>query len=330
MIDYDQDAVKEWIESRFDSVRIASKSGEYYVNSIFLDDNGHHLYINPIKGVYQCKKSDNAGTLIDLVKQVENCSWEDAKELIAGNDIRKLESRLEKYFGNICPVPKNKPLTGLALPPNTFAITALSSSTGLRNKVIDYLNNRKIPINDLYFCVAGEYADRIIIPYWYNDSIRYFNGRYIGNRKNSIRYRGPDGSCGVGKSDVIFYPKKITKKGKLYLTEGEFDAMSLSLCGVPSAAMGGKEISYKQMAELEGYDIVLAFDTDKAGKNAVIKSIKDLNLYGFKNLSRVCCPQKFKDWNEMFVSANPGDINEWINNNEKTTDSFKIALDSLF
>jgi len=330
MIEYNPDTVKEWIESRFDSVRIAPKSGEYYVNSIFThDDNGHHLYINPVKGVYQCKKSSKSGTLIDLVKLIDNCSWEDAKELVAGNDLRQMEKRLEKFF-NDNPVVKPKVLTGLPFPPNTFPIQSLSSITGTRNKVINYLVNRKLPIHDLYYCTTGEYADRIIIPYWYNDTVRYWNGRYIGHRLKAVRYRGPDGTCGVGKSDVVFYPKKTNGKGKIYLTEGEFDSISLSLCGLPTAAIGGKELSTKQMAELFGYTIVLAFDTDKAGRDAVIKSVKELESYGFKDLYRVCCPEHFKDWNEMFISNTPKDIVDWIKTNEKPTDYFKLVLDSLF
>lgn len=327
----------QWAESRFGDVVV--KGEEIMINSIYVEDYKHHLSCNPSggkkkfpNGVYKCWKSFESnpqatGSLVSLVMQVDNCSYDEALDRLGAIDVslRSLERKLEQFFSDqekqkIDQTPDNP---GLALPENTSWITDLPEGSFWREEAEYYLNNRKLPPSDYMICTGGDCKNRVIIPYYdQNQKLIYWNGRFLEESKNISKYRGPHKDCGVGKGDVIYMPDGWPPAGsKIYITEGEFDSKSISISGLFSCAIGGKSIEEKQIEMLRPYIPVLCFDTDDkaidAGGNALLHIGNKLKSKGFSEVYYVRPPKQFKDWNKMLVDVGPKVINVYIKQNIK-------------
>ncbi|MGH7175543.1 MAG: toprim domain-containing protein, partial [Minisyncoccia bacterium] len=272
----DFDAFVRWAEDRFDG-NVIVKGKNVLLCSIFADDYKHHLSCCPSGGnhkrdwgCYRCYYTENRGTLVGLVMKVDNCSAEEARDILRGQTpIHLLEEELEKFFlGQDQPKVEELPVLppeGLAFPPYTFPIKDMPEESSERQQAIEYLSERKIPWHGMFYCTDGDYYDRVIIPYYDRDSkVCYWNGRSLG--KSRLRYKGPDKSCGIGKGDVLFFWEGWPEDGeRIYLTEGEFDAIALCLAGHKGVACGGKSVSDRQVELLRPYKVCLALDGDNAG-----------------------------------------------------------------
>ena len=106
-------------------------------------------------------------------------------------------------------------------------------------------------------------------------------------------------------------------KTRIYITEGEFDAMALNECGLHAAAFGGASFSEKQFEMLKGYDLTLSFDADKAGEAGLMKLCDATKKHGFNNMSYVRPPNKYKDWNEMLKDLDKELVYFYIKKTEK-------------
>lgn len=319
-----------WAEDRFGEVVV--RGDEIKVNSIFCEDFKHHLWCNPYggkkgreNGVFRCWKTDQRGSLVTLVMMVDKCSYEEALEVISGEaaTLAELEKQVEEMFSKKTKPPElpvAAPEPGLSLPPYTYLISDLPSSSFYRSKAETYLNNRKIPIDNLYVCSDGDYRNRIIIPYFNQDrKLIYFNGRYIGESKTKYLFPNKN-ECGLEKGNLIYFPKWPAKGERLYLTEGEFDAITLNLCGLISGACGGKSLTPEQIEILRNYQITLALDNDAAGKSIYTAQFGLADILcenSLKNINYVLPPPGFKDWNEVLKKHSRAVLRSYILGNEK-------------
>jgi len=325
----DFDAFLGWAESRFDSVLVAGR--EIKLNSIFTNDHKHHLWCRPDKGVYHCWKTGEKGSLTKLVHIVDGCTYSEAAERIGANyssSIRLLESRLQEIYDK----DKQTSQSGkIILPPNTFSISSLSKDNHYRLQAESYIKDRKLPIGNLMVCIAGEYKDRIVIPYYSPiGDLMYWNSRDLTNKSN-LRYRGPKKEeVGVGKEDVLWFDSWPKPKTKVYLTEGEFDAMSLNLTNLTAAACGGKSVSEKQMDMLKSYHVAIAFDADKSGAGALNKLGQVFERHADVEVTYVRPPTSYKDWNEMLKDAGPRVMSVYIQQNEKSFKGSWTATKLIF
>ena len=137
-----------------------------------------------------------------------------------------------------------------------------------------------------------------------------------------LRYLGPPKELGIGKGDVLFVPSWPEKGQKIYLTEGEFDALSLKQCGLCSAAFGGKNLSDAQIKILMPYVPVLCLDADKAGADALLKMGDSLLKMGFEQVFYVRASKEHKDWNSMYQNDGQNVVKAYIRQNEKKYDQF--------
>jgi DNA primase len=327
----DFDKFLEWADQHFTDVKVINE--KIRLNSIYCEhDEKHHLWCRPHTGYYHCYKSGKKGSLYELVMDVEKCSYSDAVDVLGGKQsLRYLESKLEEFFASEAAneAPKEEPV--LSLPPGSISINKLLSP--YRDKVLKYLNGRKIPPDGLYYCIDGEFSGRIVIPYYNSDGeLIYFNARDVIRPKPFLRYRGPDSDKGFKKDEVVwmsFFPRK---GAKIYLTEGEFDAMTLNLCDLHGCATGGKDVTFKQIQMIMQYDICIAFDRDPSGKEAFKELGYNLYQNGVRKVSFVRPPEPYKDWNEMLAGAKDKKpltekiINAYITQNEKPFNEFTSSL----
>lgn len=348
MISYDK--FLNWAEKRFGDVKISGN--EIKINSIFCDDYKYHLWCNPTGGkkelpygAYRCWKTDKTGSLISLVMKVDNCSFDEALDQLDAVDLNllTLNKKIEELF--VFNKVEKVSFEKIKFPEGTYKILELNEDNLWRTDAEIYLKKRKMPIDNFYICtkdskredgVLMPYKNRIIIPYYdQNNNLIYWNARLINENNKIPKYLGPHKDCGVGKSDVIYFPSYPIKKQKLYITEGEIDAYSIFLSGLYSAALGGKSIEEKQIELIRGYIPVLCFDTDDkeidAGGNAIIAVGDMLKSKGFEEVYYVRPPKRFKDWNKMHVETSEKILKYYILKNEKEyTNSTKLELNINF
>lgn len=305
-----------WISDRFSEYRESGE--EIKINSVFIEDQGFHLYCNPQKNVYHCWKSNEAGSLINLVRKIDNCDWQTAKITLGiGNRIRNLDAEVEKFMSEAYPaLPSPPPSDTIKLPESTYRLSELSEVSPSRLTAETYLKRRGMPLNGFYYCSKGRYRERIIIPYYgRTGELRYWNGRDVTG-KHRLRYWSPSKKdCGVGKEDFVYFYRWPSKGELVILTEGEFDAASLTLSGLWGAALSGKEIGEKQIEILRDYRICLSFDNDKWWKSSLGKMGSRMLKEGM-NLTYVSPPVGFKDWNEVFVACGGEDLKKYILGNQ--------------
>lgn len=314
----DFDAFVDWCESRFYDVVISGD--EVQINSIFKEtDQDNKMWCRPNLydfGVYHCWKSDKSGSLTALVMQVDHCDFQTAVEILNGEEpLEYLYEEVEKFFTKQEEVKVEIIETKLQLPANTHLISDLPDWNPDRKKAEQYLKSRKLPIDDLYLCLKGKYYNRIVIPYYdLDDKLIYYNCRAL-NDEMVPKYRGPPKELGIGKGEVIYMPKWPPSKAKLYLTEGEFDALTLYQCGVYAAALGGKSLSPTQHKVVRNYSPVISVDNDDAGKQAYSKIANE--LFGTVSVAYVRPPKGYKDWNAFLVAHNTELIVDYLDKFEK-------------
>lgn len=345
----DFDKFLDWAESRFDDVIV--KGDEVLLNSIFCEDRKHHLWCNPSggktgnsNGVYHCWKTDQKGNLIGLVMLVDKCSYAEALETLdslSEGSLSDLELKVQKLlFGDEEKVETIKEVKHLQMPPDCYLFDELPSINNLKRLAQEYLDSRKIESRNLLICTKGRYRNRILIPYYDREgNLIYYNGRYIGDAGDNLRYLGPPKELGIGKGDVLYAPDWPKEGEKIYITEGEFDAISLKQCGFSSVALGGKNISERQIEMIKSYTPVLCLDSDDAGAEALPKIAKMFLARGILKIFYVRPCKEYKDWNGMLVEKGIKILKQYVKSQEKQYnedlsvgdwESTKIAMNKIF
>ncbi len=315
------DAFIDWVKRRFPNPVI--NNNEIKINSIFTEDKGNHLWCNPYGGkknieygVYHCWKTDKKGNLVGLVMEVENCDFYTALRILKGS--ARVSNKSLTEILDLNEKKHNTKVKKIDFPEYCYKIEKFSNNI-INKNAVEYLEKRKLDYKDFYVCLDGSYKNRIIIPYFNEKKdLIYFNSRALYDSK--LRYLGPPKTVGVGKEDVLYLPS-FPKSKKIYLTEGEFDAYSLKMCGLDSAACGGKNLSDIQASMLSSFQICLCLDLDKAGTTA-LKSMKTkldaFNSSGIKDRITIIRPAEgYKDWNEMLIKFNSNVIKSYIEKYEK-------------
>jgi DNA primase len=325
-IDYDR--FLDWAESRFDHVIVSG--AEVKLNSVFCEDRKHHLWCNPSggrkaceTGVYHCWKSGQKGSLIGLVMLVDKCSYEDALrtlDVAPSGGLAELERRVEEMFASKEEPTRDAEIkeVGISLPQDCYAFDDLPSSHRMRSQAESYLKSRGIPADGLMVCTGGRYKNRILIPYFdRRGRLIYYNGRLLGDSESGLRYLGPPKELGIGKGDVLYSRNWPSRGEKVYITEGEFDSMSLDICGFKSVALGGKSITTQQIKMISGCLPVLSLDADSAGGEAMPRMASSLAKAGFEKIRYVRPSQEYKDWNGLMIARGPAVVRLYVETQEK-------------
>jgi len=138
-----------------------------------------------------------------------------------------------------------------------------------------------------------------------------------------IRYLKPK----KADQDNALYMTEWPNPGKkIYIMEGEFDAISLQLAGYIGCACGGKHLSDAQIEMIRHYEPVLAFDTDESGLKALIDVGAALLERGFPKVSYVRPPAAYKDWNKFLQCRDTETIQMYISKFEKPFTSVTADL----
>ncbi len=335
----DFDLFYDWCVDRFGEPNVRIKrtahGTEITTHSLWSEkkvgktDNKFHLWMNPgggknniEGGAYRCWLTDTMGSLVSLVAEVDNIPYEDAEEAITGTtSLRALEKKVHEFFGfkeeiAASEEPEPLPTEELAFPDFTFSIEQMSPSNHWRVRARRYLADRKIPSGGLYVCTSDpKYGNRIIIPWYDRDGkLTFWNARTMSKNDKVLRYLKPEHG---DQEQALFMTTWPDPGTKIYIMEGELDAISLSLADLVGCACGGKYLSETQIEMIRGFVPVLAFDADGPGKEAMMNVGMSLLEHGFPKVYYVRPPEHYKDWNKLLQERNIYTLRSYIDRFEK-------------
>lgn len=141
--------------------------------------------------------------------------------------------------------------------------------TNTSHKVyIDYLNSRKININDYPFLItpndSGRNSNRIIIPYTYNNKIVGHTSRYLDNKiPRYINEQQPGYVFGIDFQKPEY---EIC-----ILVEGIFDALSLNACALTHNTINDDQAELLSQLNKK---IIFVPDQDKTGLSACDRALE--------------------------------------------------------
>jgi hypothetical protein len=150
------------------------------------------------------------------------------------------------------------------------------------------------------YCTSGKYAHRIIIPYYENGEVVYFNAREFIN--TGFRHLNPDvDEFGLGKSMLIYNVDCLKIYKRVYMLESATNSLTM---GDRAFGIGGKVASDYQISKIirsPAKEVVIILDPD-----AYYESLKaGLKLVLHKKVKVVKLPKvpdgkgKFKDVNDF-------------------------------
>lgn len=161
----------------------------------------------------------------------------------------------------------------------------------------EYLHKRGFSDADIKNFGFGYDAarDTITIPYPGTE-----RGYYISRSIDGKQYLKPPTS--TAGSEPIFNADALGSGTSVYITEGQFDALSIIAAGGNAAALGGA--GERKLIEYQGCfaeTVCIVADNDAAGE-AIAQKIKDVLKNKGVNACIVHPPKEFKDANEFLVS----------------------------
>lgn len=182
----------------------------------------------------------------------------------------------------------------VSLPPGFRTLEdGVSSVTG--RKALAYMTNRNFHElvlfdNKFGYCDDGPYAGRVIIPFYENGSLVYWQARdFTGMAEPRDKIKNPPaGTTLHGKSDVLFNYDTARKCKSVIITESWGSSLAIGPC---STALNGKSMSEVQFIKLLAMDartfiVMLDPGTEQqaweiakrlssTGRYALVASLKD-------------------------------------------------------
>ncbi len=159
------------------------------------------------------------------------------------------------------------------LPKGCMQLGSTDKALEVQERIATYLMGRKIDIENypFYFSLDAKLLNFVIIPFYRNGKIIYWQGR---NYSNPSSKKGRYENCTESKENVIFNFDELFRGGDapLFVTEGVFDALPLN-----GLALLGSKINE---AKLEIFkkskrDLIFVIDKDKNGRFVAEKAIEN-------------------------------------------------------
>ena len=322
-------------------VTLKKSGANYKGLSPFKPERTPSFTVSPGKNIFKDFSSGIGGDVITFYMKINNLTFAEAVEELANkyniqfnsrfsgkssnkqNSLQKfhmiLQTALEFYSENIF---KNKKalnyLEKRGLNENDIKRFKLgyapenwdSLLENFKNK--DYSNEDLIELGLIKRASTGNFfdvfRDRIIFPiYNKNQNIVGFGGRALDG-ESTAKYINSQESKVFNKSREVYglvsRGEKIRKKGFVILMEGYMDVLSAHKNDFENAVASlGTAFTDEQAKLLKRYtnNIVISYDNDEAGKNALFRASYILKKHEF-NVKCLFFPKGIKDPDEFFQS----------------------------
>jgi DNA primase len=221
-------------------------------------------------GFFRCFKCEASGGMTELYAHLKNLSLAQAREALAGET-------LPVFYSMQAVTDKLAKHTGQA--EKGFLREAdIVPYLGLYPR---YLLNRGFSKKSIRLFDIGydETRSKIVLP------VRNVEGRLVGITYR-IDYEDDDTQPAkywhdnFSKALHLYGLHLIRKERRIYLVEGQLDAVRMRQLGFPAAAIMGSALSREQADLVNADEVVLAFDNDEAGEKATRLAIKELSGRG--------------------------------------------------
>ena len=153
--------------------------------------------------------------------------------------------------------------------PESYKLISLGNST-FSYICRNYLRNRGFSIPKLEragvgYCITGEFALRIIIPYYINGKLVYYNARKVID-DDTVKFKNPPmDDVGIGKSLLIYNRDCLYTYKRVYMVESATNALTI---GDMAFGIGGKTLSDYQFGDIVKSpceEVVIILDPDAWG-----------------------------------------------------------------
>lgn len=196
--------------------------------------------------------------------EIQAISFEAFKNCVETN-----EEKTKSYFR-----PVNLDFTEKVLPKSFIKVEDSLECEKYNNNedllnILEYLytrGDRLFNLNNYYWCPDIKYhmmRNRVIIPFYWNDKIVGYTGRYIGKPPNK---ETPRYFSDIPK-DYIFNTEAIKKEHNyIFLVEGPFDALAINGISILGDKCSKNQIEWiKKKALVENKRVIVIPDQEKYG-----------------------------------------------------------------
>jgi hypothetical protein len=148
----------------------------------------------------------------------------------------------------------------VSFPGRTMQLGA-SGHDEFQEPLIEYLLDRQMDPLKFYFSLDPQHLRRVIIPYWRDQKLIYWQSRAI-DRPVKPRYR----NCSASKDAIIYgYDKLFTySEDPLFVSEGAFDAESSDGIGILGSSLNAAKIEVLHKTRRR---IIFVIDRDENGSD---------------------------------------------------------------
>lgn len=269
------------------------------------DDTGYHLGI--LKGrkgyYYSCWKNPNhKGSFEFLLTKLLGISLPEAQIIVEGKWL-EIDDLVEKIKDKEIIKEEPKKLGGVSklsfleeFRPYPKWHESYSYYMRKRGFNLDFIEKYK-----LQGALYGSWGYRVIIPYFMNNQLMTWVGRDISSQA-FLRYKDLAIKSSVrGVKYCLFnYDNIIQGSGKLFIVEGQFDAMKMENAGCNATCLSTTSMTDEQMKLL--FDITPRYEEvnlvlDRGAESQAFILLMKLSF--IKNLKIKMLPEGFKDPCEM-------------------------------
>ncbi len=294
-------------------------SGSYFKASCpFHQEKTPSFMVSPSRGSYYCFGCGASGDVFSFVQNFEGLDFRASLELLAkraGVEIGKYDKRLDEEKDKLYKVleratvffednlKKNKEarnyLKERGLNENTIKKWRIGYVTNEWRNLYDLLKEENFAESDME--KAGlikkkekksydTFRGRIIFPIFdTSGKVIAFSGRLLGENEYAPKYLNSPDTPIFNKSETFYGLNEassfIKKTGYSILVEGQFDLILSHQAGVGNTlATSGTAVTPKHIDKLKRFSkkTILAFDSDKAGLSAVLKTAGNALERGFE------------------------------------------------
>jgi DNA primase len=224
-------------------------------------DHSFHCGINLQSKIFYCWICGNRGNPVKLIKEIEKCSWGEAKETAEKYQDFNLVATYQEQEVNISRILVWPKEFELIIPSNIPKI--VSSYLTERNFDPEQIIKK---YNLFYSGLRGDYKYRLIIPITSKGKIVNFTARAL-SEKNPLSYKTcPNEKAEIDINDLLYGYDDLPPESPIVIVEGIFDQWRL---GTGSVAIFKSELTPTQVSlirEKKPTKVFILLDEDTLDK----------------------------------------------------------------